>query len=94
MYDGAMGTMIQNQGKWLDEAAYRGECFAIWSCNVKGNNDLLTLSQPAVIKVRCYIQYNDSVEQLNIIISRLFVLTYDSFAFRKSARSIYRAALA
>ena len=72
MYDGAMGTMIQNQGKWLDEATYRGERFANWSCNVKVNNDLLTLSQPTVIKVRCYIQYNDSVEQLNIIIDRLF----------------------
>ena len=51
MYDGAMGTMIQNQGKWLDEAAYRGERFADWNCNVKGNNDLLSLTQPAVIKV-------------------------------------------
>jgi hypothetical protein len=51
MYDGAMGTMIQMQGKWLDEAAYRGERFADWSCNVKGNNDLLSLTQPAVIKV-------------------------------------------
>jgi len=50
MYDGAMGTMIQKQGKWLDEAAFRGERFADWSCNVKGNNDLLTLTQPKVIK--------------------------------------------
>jgi hypothetical protein len=63
MYDGAMGTMIQMQGKWLDEAAYRGERFANWSCNVKGNNDLLSLSQPAVIKVRCCVQYDDCVEQ-------------------------------
>jgi 5-methyltetrahydrofolate--homocysteine methyltransferase len=50
MYDGAMGTMIQKQGKWLDEAAFRGERFANISQNVKGNNDLLTLTQPAVIK--------------------------------------------
>ncbi|CAE7577233.1 mtr, partial [Symbiodinium microadriaticum] len=50
MYDGAMGTMIQNEGKWLDEAAFRGERFSDWTCNVKGNNDLLTLTQPQVIK--------------------------------------------
>ena len=50
MYDGAMGTMIQNEGKWLDEAAFRGERFSEWTYNVKGNNDLLTLTQPQVIK--------------------------------------------
>ena len=50
MYDGAMGTMIQKQSRWLDETAFRGERFAEWSCSVKGNNDMLTLSQPAVIK--------------------------------------------
>jgi len=50
MYDGAMGTMIQKQGKWLDEAAFRGERFANITQNVKGNNDLLTLTQPSVIK--------------------------------------------
>ena len=49
MYDGAMGTMVQKQ-KWLDEEAFRGERFKDWSCNVKGNNDLLSLTQPQVIK--------------------------------------------
>ena len=63
MYDGAMGTMIQNQGKWLDEAAYRGERFKDWSCNVKGNNDLLSLSQPAVIK-KIYREYLESGSRL------------------------------
>jgi len=45
--DGAMGTMIQRHR--LDEAAYRGERFADWPRDVKGNNDLLTLTQPAII---------------------------------------------
>ena len=63
MYDGAMGTMIQKQGKWLDEAAFRGERFADWSCSVKGNNDLLTLTQPAVIK-DIYTQYLKSGSRL------------------------------
>ena len=42
--DGAMGTMIQQLG--LDEAAYRGERFADWGQDLKGNNDLLVLTQP------------------------------------------------
>jgi len=46
--DGAMGTMIQ--GHKLDEAAYRGERFRDWKSDVKGNNDLLTLTQPQVIE--------------------------------------------
>ena len=45
--DGAMGTMIQRHR--LTEADYRGERFAGHICNVKGNNDLLVLTQPAVI---------------------------------------------
>jgi len=45
--DGAMGTMIQQHR--LDEAAYRGTEFADWPCDVKGNNDLLVLTQPELI---------------------------------------------
>ncbi len=45
--DGAMGTMIQRHG--LDERAYRGERFADWPRDVKGNNDLLVLTQPEII---------------------------------------------
>ncbi|MBW9274646.1 MAG: methionine synthase [Candidatus Thiodiazotropha sp. (ex. Lucinisca nassula)] len=45
--DGAMGTMIQRHK--LDEQDYRGERFADWPCDLKGNNDLLVLSQPAII---------------------------------------------
>ena len=42
--DGAMGTMIQRYK--LEEADYRGEKFKDWHCDVKGNNDLLVLTQP------------------------------------------------
>lgn len=46
--DGAMGTMIQQHK--LEEADYRGKRFADWHINVKGNNDLLTLTQPHIIR--------------------------------------------
>lgn len=52
MYDGAMGTMIQNYSKKnkLEEAEFRGEKFKDWKVNVKGNNDMLSITQPKVIK--------------------------------------------
>ena len=45
--DGGMGTMIQSYK--LEEEDYRGERFADWTSDVKGNNDLLLLSQGPVI---------------------------------------------
>lgn len=45
--DGGMGTMIQSYK--LEEKDYRGERFADWPMDVKGNNDLLLLSQPNII---------------------------------------------
>lgn len=46
--DGAMGTMIQKHN--LEEADFRGSRFADWESELKGNNDLLTLTQPEIIK--------------------------------------------
>lgn len=46
--DGAMGTMIQ--GFKLGEAEYRGPQFANYSCDLKGNNDLLCITQPGIIE--------------------------------------------
>ncbi len=46
--DGAMGTMVQLEK--LNEAQFRGERFADWPCDLKGNNDLLVLTQPEVIR--------------------------------------------
>ena len=45
--DGAMGTMIQRHK--LDEKDYRGERFKDWHTDVKGNNDLLSITQPQII---------------------------------------------
>lgn len=46
--DGAMGTMIQRHK--LEEEDYRGERFADWASDLKGNNDLLVLTQPQIIQ--------------------------------------------
>jgi 5-methyltetrahydrofolate--homocysteine methyltransferase len=46
--DGAMGTMVQRHK--LQEADYRGERFKNWPSDVKGNNDLLVLTRPDIIK--------------------------------------------
>src|SRR3954449_13381422 len=45
--DGAMGTAIQRDRP--DEAGYRGERFADWPTDVQGNNDLLSITQPAIV---------------------------------------------
>src|SRR5512137_609133 len=46
--DGAMGTMIQRHKP--TEQTYRGERFKDWRQDVKGNNDLLVLTQPKIIQ--------------------------------------------
>src|SRR5580704_12613553 len=46
--DGAMGTMIQRHK--LEEKDYRGERFKDWQSDLKGNNDLLSLTQPDIIE--------------------------------------------
>ncbi|MCD4791228.1 MAG: methionine synthase [Bacteroidales bacterium] len=48
MLDGAMGTMIQQYN--LQEKDYRGKRFADYSSDLKGNNDLLSITQPHIIK--------------------------------------------
>lgn len=46
--DGAMGTMIQKHA--LQEADFRGDRFADWPRDLKGNNDLLSLTRPDIIQ--------------------------------------------
>lgn len=46
--DGAMGTMIQRYH--LQEADYRGDRFKDWHKDVKGNNDMLSITRPDIIK--------------------------------------------
>ena len=48
LLDGAMGTMIQARG--LQEKDFRGSRFEDWKRDLKGNNDLLSLTQPKVIR--------------------------------------------
>ena len=55
--DGAMGTMIQRHK--LTEADYRGERFKDWPCDLKGNNDLLNITQPDII-IGIHKQYLDA----------------------------------
>src|SRR5690606_9923901 len=63
--DGALGTMIQNQG--LDESGYRGSRFADHPCPQKGNNDLLILSQPDLIRDihRAYFEAGADIAETN-----------------------------
>jgi 5-methyltetrahydrofolate--homocysteine methyltransferase len=55
--DGAMGTQIQTLK--LDEAGYRGDRFADWSCPIQGNNDILNLSTPDAVRA-IHKQYFDA----------------------------------
>ena len=63
--DGAMGTMIQNHP--LEEKDFRGENFINAQINQKGNNDLLTLSQPNIISDihRAYLNANADIISTN-----------------------------
>jgi 5-methyltetrahydrofolate--homocysteine methyltransferase len=55
--DGAMGTMVQQYQ--LTEADFRGDRFADWPSDVRGNNDLLTLTRPEVIRA-IHAEYLDA----------------------------------
>ena len=63
--DGAMGTMIQRHK--LEETDYRGKRFKNWASDVKGNNDLLCLTQPDIIKGihKLYLQAGADIIETN-----------------------------
>jgi len=63
--DGAMGTMIQQRK--LDEAAFRGERFKDWKQDLKGHNDLLNVTQPAIIEDihRQYLEAGADIVETN-----------------------------
>lgn len=63
--DGAMGTMIQRYK--LSEADYRGERFANFHRDVKGNNDLLSITQPQIIEEihRAYLEAGADIIETN-----------------------------
>lgn len=63
--DGAMGTMIQQYN--LQEADYRGEQFSDWHLDLKGNNDLLSLTRPDIIRaIHCaYLEAGADIIETN-----------------------------
>ncbi len=72
--DGAMGTMIQQHR--LDEAAFRGERFKDWKKDLKGHNDLLNLTQPALIEEihRQYLEAGADIIETNTFNSQAISL--------------------
>ena len=63
--DGAMGTMIQQHK--LEETDYRGQRFADWPSDLKGNNDLLGITRPDVIQSihRDYFEAGSDIIETN-----------------------------
>jgi 5-methyltetrahydrofolate--homocysteine methyltransferase len=72
--DGAMGTMIQ--ARRLDEAAFRGERFKGWDRDLKGHNDLLNVTQPAIIEDihRQYLEAGADIVETNTFNSQAISL--------------------
>ncbi len=80
--DGAMGTMIQAYK--FEEQDYRGERFADWHLDVKGNNDMLVLTQPEIIKAihREYLAAGaDIIETNTFNATTIAMADYDMQAF-------------
>src|SRR5450432_2885952 len=65
IFDGAMGTMIQRHR--FSEAQFRGERFKEWQTDLRGNNDLLSLTQPKIIADihRAYLEAGADVISTN-----------------------------
>ncbi len=63
--DGAMGTMIQRYN--LTESDYRGDRFADWPSPLQGNNDLISLSQPDILKAihKAYLEAGADLLETN-----------------------------
>ncbi|CAN5726382.1 hypothetical protein BH10BAC2_BH10BAC2_50130 [soil metagenome] len=76
--DGAMGTMIQRYK--LTEADYRGERFKDWPSDVKGNNDLLCITQPQIIEAihKQYLEAGADIIETNTFSSTVIAMAdYD-----------------
>jgi 5-methyltetrahydrofolate--homocysteine methyltransferase len=95
--DGAMGTMIQQHK--LNEQDFRGDRFKDWTCDVKGNNDLLVLTQPKIIQ-DIHEQYlasgADIIETNTFNATAIAMADYEmqslSFEINKTAAQLARAA--
>lgn len=92
--DGAMGTMIQRYK--LQEEDYRGERFADWHTDVKGNNDLLSITRPDIIEAihKEYLEAGaDIVETNTFSATRIAMADYEmeEFAFEMNVASAQAA---
>ncbi len=65
LLDGATGTMLQSYQ--LEEQDFRGERFSKWPCDLKGNNDLLSLTRPDIIKEvhQAYLEVGADIIETN-----------------------------
>jgi 5-methyltetrahydrofolate--homocysteine methyltransferase len=90
LLDGAMGTMIQRAR--LAEEDYRGERFRDWGRELKGNNDLLSLTQPALVRDihAQYLQAGADIIETNTFNSTAIALA--DYGMRELAREFNRAA--
>jgi 5-methyltetrahydrofolate--homocysteine methyltransferase len=72
--DGAMGTMIQSY--CLEEKDYRGDRFADWPRELRGHNDLLTLTQPGIIRAihSAYLEAGADIVETNSFTSNAMSL--------------------
>jgi 5-methyltetrahydrofolate--homocysteine methyltransferase len=72
--DGAMGTMIQSYQ--LEEKDYRGDRFADWPRELRGHNDLLTLTQPGIIRAihSAYLEAGADIVETNSFTSNAMSL--------------------
>lgn len=101
--DGAMGTMIQPYG--LNEEDFRGERFRAHPSEVKGNNDLLNITQPAIIKEihKAYLEAGADIIETNTFSSQIismadyqmeslvYELNYEGARLAKEAATEYTA---
>lgn len=103
--DGAMGTMIQQYK--LEEKDYRGKRFADWHKDVQGNNDLLSITRPDVIKAihKEYLKAGADIIETNTFSGTtiamadydmqefVYELNYESAKIAKEAINEFNAAL-
>jgi len=95
--DGAMGTMIQSYQ--LEEMDYRGERFKHWATDLKGNNDLLSLTQPDIIQAihTAYLEAGADIVETNTFNSTTIAMAdyaMESLAYEINYESARLAKLA
>ncbi|MEM6318288.1 MAG: methionine synthase [Bacteroidota bacterium] len=101
--DGAMGTMIQQYE--LEEADYRGEQFKDWQLDIKGNNDILSITQPHIIEAihKAYLDAGADIVETNTFSgttiaqadyemeAQAYAINYESAKIAKKACEEYTA---